>query len=338
MNATKIFTAIFTIALSYTLSATARESQYIGPNGERLGLSLIIDNKLECTFEIGKKYFWVTLKGQASKRGALQVYQQGKEEPVKIGELILEELPDDVANIKVTVTTKNQSLKPDPSGIYQLLSYDEQLKLVRAKYTQADATLNLVYTGLMIRLPEDKKSALRDRQRDWIEHRDYMADYQAKLYAQTDPDLNPKEKNFKNKSLSYWESLVSSTESQSEFLKVYGRGNPKHLLGGSWTDGNGGLLELRPINNTGLGFSIDVVRGPTAHLGNLKGSASFAGNEKNKAVFVDTNKNSFIDGKPCKIEFIFDGETIELKSENAQMYHGVRAYFDGTYFRSGPLD
>jgi len=337
MNSAIIYAAICTIALSFTLSATARESQYIGPNGERLGLSLTIDNKSECTLEIGKEYFWVTLKGQATKRGILKVYPEGKDEPVEIGELTLKELPDDSSGIEVTITTKTKPLKPDPSGTYRLLSYEEQLKLIRARYTQVDATLNFVYTRLMIQLSENKKRELRKRQRNWIEYRDYMAEYHAKLFAQNDGQ-NQEVEEFKFKSTAYWESLVSYTESQSEFLEIFGRGNPKHLIDGSWTDGKGGLLEIRLVNKDDLEFSIDVVRGPTSHLGNIEGFAAFVREGKNKAVFVDTDKDSFIDGKPCMIEFFFDGEKIKLKSENARMYHGVRAYFDGTYFRSGPLN
>ncbi len=40
----------------------------------------------------------------------------------------------------------------------------------------------------------------------------------------------------------------------------------------------------------------------------------------------------------CTIEFFFDGEKYEIKTENARMYLGARAYFDGTYFRRGPIE
>ena len=99
-------------------------------------------------------------------------------------------------------------------------------------------------------------------------------------------------------------------------------------INGVYDDANGGTLTISDAGELTFAFEITVVRGPTAHLGELSGVAQVAGET---ATFVDTNEEAFIDGNPCRLTFTFDGRWIEVKGENTQYYHGARASFDGTY-------
>ncbi|MFK5924912.1 MAG: DUF1311 domain-containing protein [Verrucomicrobiota bacterium] len=328
---------ILSLCLAFGLCSitSAGDLSYIGPNGNSLDIWTSSDGKLDCTLQTKKRDFTAALTGGAIKRGALMEFRGNDDEAVEIGKLTLEKLPGQSGDVKITVMVQGETLTPDPSGSYHSLSDAEQLKLVRARHTMADAKLNYVYTRLMIQLAKAKKIKLRERQLGWIEYRDYMAKYQDQLMTRGDSeDLKELQK-----SADYWEVMADLTESQSRFLEIYAGGNPQHRVDGSWTDGKGGWLETR-INakSTGLDFNLSVVRGPTFHLGDIKGFAPFVEGGKNKALFIDADKESFIEGKACTIEFLFDGEKITVKSKNDRMYLGMRAYFSADYYRKGDLD
>lgn len=101
-------------------------------------------------------------------------------------------------------------------------------------------------------------------------------------------------------------------------------------INGVYDDANGGTLTISDAGELTFAFEINVVRGPTAHLGELAGIAEIAGET---ATFVDTNEEAFIDGNPCRLTFAFENGWIVVTGENTQYYHGARAYFDGTYER-----
>ena len=46
-------------------------------------------------------------------------------------------------------------------------------------------------------------------------------------------------------------------------------------------------------------------------------------------VFRRTNRAR----KPCVIRLVFIGNRVEVTAENAERYHGARAYFDGVYYK-----
>ena len=99
-------------------------------------------------------------------------------------------------------------------------------------------------------------------------------------------------------------------------------------VNGIYDDDNGGTLFISEAGELTFAFEILVVRGPTAHTGELSGIAQITGET---ATFVDTNEEAFIEGNPCRLTFTFVGDRIEVKGENTLYYHGARAYFDGTY-------
>ncbi len=99
-------------------------------------------------------------------------------------------------------------------------------------------------------------------------------------------------------------------------------------INGIYDDAFGGTLTISDATEVTFAFEMTVVRGPTAHIGEIAGVAQIAGET---ATFIDTNEEAFIDGNPCRLTFTFEGDWIKVTGENTHYYHGARAYFDGTY-------
>lgn len=104
---------------------------------------------------------------------------------------------------------------------------------------------------------------------------------------------------------------------------------------GVWRDGNRG--QLRIVQEDGrLLFEVDVVCGPTHHLGTISGSA-----KANEQVawysdeWVKTDKPA--DAGPTWITMVRIGPVLQLTGSNTGHYHGARANFDGRYFRVAKL-
>jgi uncharacterized protein YecT (DUF1311 family) len=204
---------------------------------------------------------------------------------------------------------------------------DESPKLARAKsdYEKADAALNKTYQAVRAELDKTKATELRDNQRDWIEHRDDVAAFPPALGLTADDD--PK------KSAEYWETMTEMTRDRTEFLKIYSGKNVPGGISGEYRDSFGGALTLEEKKN-GVAFSVSVVRGHSGANGELDGLARRSGD---KAFFKDKPERGE-DREPCEITLTFiGGHIVKLEGKNTQFYHGARAYFDGTYFKTGPL-
>ncbi|MFQ3578502.1 MAG: hypothetical protein SNJ52_05775 [Verrucomicrobiia bacterium] len=80
-----------------------------------------------------------------------------------------------------------------------------------------------------------------------------------------------------------------------------------------------------------MNFESFVVRGPTAHIGSIEAVATML--TENHARFVDTDADNFVEGQPATIDFFFSGHELEVRGENTLAYHGMRASFDGTYYK-----
>ena len=83
----------------------------------------------------------------------------------------------------------------------------------------------------------------------------------------------------------------------------------------------------------GIKFRLSVVRGPTAHTGEVSGSILL---KNGTGLYRDPDPS---DGEPpAEIKFnILDDRRVEIKAHNDSYLHGARAYFNGVYFKSGPL-
>lgn len=135
----------------------------------------------------------------------------------------------------------------------------------RAKnaFAAADADLNKTFLTLRKKLPTDEFTELRDQQRKWLEHRDYM--------AADEPRQNGFHGDDPKQSSHYWDAMAVLTRARAEFLGAsFDRALPKGITG-SYDDSYGGSLNLEERSD-GVVFQIDVVRGPTLHTGGLAAS------------------------------------------------------------------
>ncbi len=201
-----------------------------------------------------------------------------------------------------------------------------KLEQAKRRFALTDSGLNKTFDALRKRLRADEFSDLRDRQRKWLEYRDYMAADQ--------PRQNGFEGDDPKKSPDYWEAMVDLTESRTEFLRAaFDEALPQGITG-IYRDSYGGDLKLEETPK-GVAFLINVVRGPTSHTGGLTGVAT----RKRNAAFYKEQVEAGEDRKPCELTFTFiDGHIVKLEGENTEHHHGARAYFVGTYFKVAKLD
>lgn len=214
------------------------------------------------------------------------------------------------------------------TAIPAVFSQEDAAKLDQAKqlFARADADLNKTFDALRKRLPSDEFRDLRDHQRKWLEHRDYIASDQ--------PRQNGFEGDDFKKSPDYWEAMADLTTSRTEFLRAaFDEALPKGITG-IYRDSHGGDLKLEETPK-GVAFSIDVVRGPTSHTGGLTGVAT----RKRNTAFYKEQVEAGEDRPPCEMTFSFiDGHIVKVEGKNTEHHHGARAYFAGTYFKVSPLD
>ena len=95
---------------------------------------------------------------------------------------------------------------------------------------------------------------------------------------------------------------------------------------GVYDDGFGGQLTLRSSEAEALQFTIDVVRGPTAHMGQVSGEIQV----RNGQARFQSEANC--EGNPCcTLEFRFFERAVQVTEGNCSEFHGLRAYFNGRY-------
>ena len=203
----------------------------------------------------------------------------------------------------------------DASGAYKKVPVEELTLRAQKRYDAADALLNQRYKSVQAKLSGKKSGELKALQKRWIESRDYKAAGVERRQDETAPH-----------NLDYWDEMHSLTVTRVEFLDAFIGKNVEPGLAGEFFDYHGGTLTLTP-KKQGLAFTFQVVRGPTAHLGDVEGVAKFNA-DKSQALWVDP------ENQECKISFTFaDGRIAEVTEENTDQYHGARAYFAGTYYK-----
>ncbi|MCB1278950.1 lysozyme inhibitor LprI family protein [Prosthecobacter sp.] len=210
------------------------------------------------------------------------------------------------------------------SGVAQ----EKQLgaKEAKALFEKADRALNDAWAAAKKALPETEFNALKESQRAWVEHRDYLA--RSPMYtgadAQGELSLDAPE---------YLEAAAGLAEDRTEWLKGIIREGADETLTGVWTDSYGGRIEV--VEREGhLHFVIECVRGPTSHIGGLAGVAVWNQNigwYSDKGIDKDKTDET-------NLSFIFRDRKLEVVGANTGYYHGARAYFDGEYVKVQPLN
>jgi uncharacterized protein YecT (DUF1311 family) len=201
-----------------------------------------------------------------------------------------------------------------------------ELQKAKGRFATADAELNKTFGTLRKTLPADEFKDLREGQRKWLEHRDYMSADQPRQNGFHGDD--PK------KNADYWIAMAELTESRTQFLRAANDLSLPRGITGSYDDSAGGLLNLEERKD-GVAFQINVVRGPTSHTGGLSGLATLTGETASYKEVVEPGE----DRAPCELTFTFaKGHVVKVDGKNTEYYHGMRAYFVGTYFKIGKLD
>lgn len=193
----------------------------------------------------------------------------------------------------------------------------------KATFAKADRALNEAWTAIKKGMPAKIFAELKTKQREWLESRDSRA-----LESSPAPTDLAEAK----RSAAYWETAASLTEARALWLRRLAD-NEDDPLTGLWTDGDGGNLEIveRPEK---LLFVFHVVRGPSAHVGVLAGTAHW-----NTSIGWFSDKGREADKREeTNIAFIAKDRHLEVAGANTSYYHGARAYFDGNYYKIAPLD
>ena len=209
------------------------------------------------------------------------------------------------------------------SGFFLLgVAGADELATQKLEYRKWDQKLNAVYAELKKELSEHLFKLVQAEQREWVDHKEHLASWESKARgreAATDPH--------------YWEQAAGLTESRVDYLNAWRGVGEAGDWAGEYADGYGGWLRI--VEKDGrVWFALEVVRGPTYHLGHIGGTVATNEGLGRFATQAEGEK------APTWLSFLnsIDGDgRIRIVSANASHFHGARAYFDGTYLRVGLL-
>lgn len=191
----------------------------------------------------------------------------------------------------------------------------------QAEFARFDRTLNEVYARARADLSEWDFEKVREEQREWIEYRDQRAEAAARFDGGA-------EEGKERENVEYWNALGWLTETRIEILRGWIRADDfSKTWEGAWIDGYGGELLVAEGAKGDLLFTLEVVRGPTYHLGNIGGIA-----KANVRTARFSTKDEVVEEETW-LTFLLQGRRLEVIGENTMPFHGARAYFDGKYVR-----
>lgn len=194
-------------------------------------------------------------------------------------------------------------------------------------FEKADAELNQIYQKARAELPEYEFVELQKEQRDWLEYRDYRSKTSA-VYDGGGVEGKEMENS------EFW--LTSEAVTKTRIRIINGLINADSFgnktWDGVWEDGSGGLLQIYQKEDGSIIFFTECVRGPTYHNGVLAGAAVTNGNMARFSKKIPGEEGE------VWLTFNIDGKRLKLVGTNTSHYHGMRAYFDGTYIRVAKVD
>ncbi|MEO0416209.1 MAG: lysozyme inhibitor LprI family protein [Verrucomicrobiota bacterium] len=202
----------------------------------------------------------------------------------------------------------------------------EDLASAKSAYGEKDRDLNAVWSSLKAVVAESEMATLTKEQKDWLEYRDHKAESLMRFNGDTVPE------DIKTSAM-YWEYCALLTGDRTSILRAilsYQKGEELEWSG-EWNDGYDGSLWIGAIRGREAPFLISCVRGPTAHVGELAGTAVINGNIARVTIREEGMEEE------TWLTFIMRGGKLEVIGQNTQYFHGARAYFDGEYYRVGEL-
>jgi uncharacterized protein YecT (DUF1311 family) len=198
---------------------------------------------------------------------------------------------------------------------------------VKAAYEKADKRLNAAWSKAKTELDAATLATLTTEQRDWLAYRDEQ--------SLTSVDTGGKEvlEEKLKQTAEFLDSAADMTQSRAIWLESLLKDpGAEDTLTGTWSDSFGGKLNIVQTGSKFF-FTVDVVRGPTFHTGNIGGIASW--NEP-LGWFSDKGKDPE-KKEETNLAFIHRHSKMEIVAANAGDYGGARAYFDGHYVRIAKL-
>lgn len=190
----------------------------------------------------------------------------------------------------------------------------------KAKFATQDKALNATYGKLKAELPQELFTEVQEDQRSWVEYRNYMSEGQAHGEEA-------------DKSLDRWKMATDLTEERIKWLAAWKGIDKRKGWPGSYSDGRGGLLQVIEKNGE-TWFLLSVVRGPSFHVGELGGKLRVNG----QMAWFETKAEG--EDRPTWLTLLEEDRhpgRVQVFPENAQSFHGARAYFDGSYLWTGTL-
>ncbi len=214
-------------------------------------------------------------------------------------------------------------------GTYPEISKDEYISVLQERVRWEEKRFEKLFAQANDRLDPADFSLLQQQHADWQERAKNEAGFSAGLTS--DQELNSPE---------YWRHLLGSHRAWRDFLFARVGEGISDELPGVYIDGSGGQLTIldKPSTEGAFPFGILVVRGPSAHIGEVNGSAAMG--DSGLAVFTDQDKEAIqsMDGKVCKLTFDLSiPRLINVEEENCHYYQGMRAYFTGQYYKLGEV-
>lgn len=205
---------------------------------------------------------------------------------------------------------------------------DKKLTAGQAKafYEKADKALNEAWAAVKAALPESEFTKLKEDQKMWGAYRDHLARSPMYTGAEADGELSLD-------APEYLEAAAYLAEDRTKWLKGLVREwGTDETLTGIWSDSHGGTAQV--VEQDGrLYFIVECVRGTTSHNGSLAGIAAW-----NRTIgwFSDKGRDPAKE-EETNLSFILRDRKLEIIGANTGKYHGVRAYFDGEYVKTGTL-
>lgn len=210
-------------------------------------------------------------------------------------------------------------------SLLPLFAEDLTLEQAAANFSSADKFLNQAYAEAKSTLPAHLFSELQQDQRQWIDYRDDRSEQAAVWDGKA-------EEGQENTTVEYWSFLAAITEERVLIIRGWTKWETfTREWEGVWLDGQGGRIAIMQNQDSSLSFSLEVVRGPTYHVGSISGQAKWNGQTAHFSI------KAMDEVGETWLTFLKRGVKMEIIGENTSSFHGARAYFDGNYVRVAEL-
>jgi len=261
--------------------------------------------------------------GRLRLDGKLYRLEEPSDQKSNASVVIAGDLEGQQLDVKTSGLTDSRKKEYDFSGTYRKLTNNELQQRAQRRYDATDTWLNEIYRQASEKLANRSFADLKKREADWIAYRDYFAEQSAGINANA--ESLPEE-------VARLQTLRDLTMSRIKFIRSLLDDSLPAGINAIYRDEYGGELDLEK-DDGGIKFRLSVVRGPTAHTGEASGRILL---KNGTGLYRDPDPS---DGEPpAEIKFnILDDRRVEIKAHNDSYLHGARAYFNGVYFKSGPL-